>query len=122
LFPGSSHANTDALLLRARERFGARRWVVSDGAAPVWFLDETGAPDSIPTPTIREVSPTGSGDVMLAAILHAHLRLGQSWRDAVAWAVPLAAANAAHPGIAEFPLEIILAMSFAKPLSPRFYS
>ncbi|MBM3852199.1 MAG: hypothetical protein FJ399_03495 [Verrucomicrobia bacterium] len=122
LFPGSPAADTAALLLRARERFLAQRWVVSDGAAPVWFLDDTGAPHSIPTPAIREVSPTGSGDVMLAAILHAYFHQAMSWREAVAWAVPLAAANAAHPGIAEFPLEINLAMSFAKPLSPRFYS
>jgi 1-phosphofructokinase len=91
------------LLRRARDRFRVRRWAVTDGAAPVTFIDEHNDPEVIPTPVVRQVSATGSGDVMLACVLHARFRLGLSWRDAVAWSLPWAAANAAHPAIAEFP-------------------
>jgi fructose-1-phosphate kinase PfkB-like protein len=56
---------------------------------------------------VRQVSPTGSGDVMLAGVLFARLHHGMSWRDAVAWSLPYAAANAAHPGVAEFPLPTV---------------
>jgi hypothetical protein len=40
---------------------------------------------------------------MLACTLFGRFHRGLSWRDAVAWSLPYAAANAAHPGIAEFP-------------------
>ena len=91
------------LLHLARDRFRARRWAVTDGRAPVWFAGEVGDPESIPLPRVIEVSPTGSGDVMLACVLHGRFNRGLSWRDAVAAALPYAAANAAHAGIAEFP-------------------
>ena len=40
---------------------------------------------------------------MLACVLHARFHRGLTWRDAVAWSLPYASANAAHPGVAEFP-------------------
>jgi sugar/nucleoside kinase (ribokinase family) len=55
---------------------------------------------------VREVSPTGSGDVLLAGLLHARFQLGRTWPEALAFALPLAAANAAHEGVAEFPLNL----------------
>jgi fructose-1-phosphate kinase PfkB-like protein len=61
------------------------------------------APETILTPKVRQVSATGSGDVMLAGILHARFHRGLSWKDSVVASLPAAAANAAHPGIAEFP-------------------
>ena len=57
----------------------------------------------ITPPRVDEISATGSGDVLLACILHARFTRGLSLADAVAFALPYAAANAAHPGIAEFP-------------------
>jgi hypothetical protein len=42
--------------------------------------------------------------VLLAALLAGWCGRGLSFAAAVAAALPLAAANAAHPGIAEFPL------------------
>lgn len=92
------------LLRRARDRYRARRWAVTDGPAPVWFIGEHSDPETIFPPRVQEVSATGSGDVMLACVLHARFYQGLSWRDAVAWSLPLAAANAAHAGVAEFPL------------------
>lgn len=91
------------LLLKFRDRGGALRWTVSDGPGPVWFLADHNDPETITGPVVREVSATGSGDVMLACTLFGRFHRGLSWRDAVAWALPYAAANAAHPGIAEFP-------------------
>jgi 1-phosphofructokinase/tagatose 6-phosphate kinase len=83
-----------------------RRWVVSDGPGAVWFRDEHGAPASVLPPPVREVSATGSGDVLHAVLLAALFLDGQSLPAAVARAIPFAAANAAHAGIAEFRLPI----------------
>lgn len=105
LFPPADHKLAGGeLLRRARDRHRPLRWAVSDGGAPVWFMAEHHDPESIPAPSVREVSATGSGDVMLACILYARFHRGLSWRDAVAWSLPYAAANAAHPGVAEFSL------------------
>jgi fructose-1-phosphate kinase PfkB-like protein len=90
-------------LKEARGRFRALSWVVTDGGGPVSFVDAEGSAGTVTPPAIREVSPTGSGDVLLACILHARTRLGLPLGEALAFAAPFAAANAAHPGIAEFP-------------------
>jgi fructose-1-phosphate kinase PfkB-like protein len=51
---------------------------------------------------VREISATGSGDVLFAVVLHGLFVNGASLRKALERALPLAAANAAHPGVAEF--------------------
>ncbi|MBI5692698.1 MAG: hypothetical protein HZC55_21680 [Verrucomicrobia bacterium] len=80
----------------------ATRWVVTDGPNPVRLWDSTGY-RSLRPPEVRELSPTGSGDVLLACLIDALFRRDQTLDEAVAFALPRAAANAAHPGIAEFP-------------------
>jgi 1-phosphofructokinase len=80
-----------------------RRWVITNGPAPVRLREPPGPEVSLVPPHVDQVSPTGSGDVLFACILHALYRGGASLRDAVTFALPFAAANAAHPGIAEFP-------------------
>jgi fructose-1-phosphate kinase PfkB-like protein len=80
-----------------------RRWIVSDGPRQLWLRDEHGTTSTFTPPVVREVSATGSGDVLLACILHGWINLGFSTAAAVQFALPYAAANAAHPGIAEFP-------------------
>jgi len=85
-------------------RYPVAAWIISDGAKPVWCALKDGTTTTLRPPPIREVSATGSGDVLLAALLHAHFNLGQPWPEALAYALPLASANAAHEGIAEFPL------------------
>ena len=88
----------------AVRRFGTvARWIVSDGARTVWVRDEHGEEHTLTPPLVREVSPTGSGDVLLACVVHAWCGRGRPLLDAVKFALPYAAANAAHPGIAEFP-------------------
>lgn len=79
-------------------------WIISDGPKPVWCALNDGTTATLRPPPVREVSPTGSGDVLLAALLHFHFGLGQPWPDALGSALPLASANAAHEGIAEFAL------------------
>jgi fructose-1-phosphate kinase PfkB-like protein len=101
LSPGAS-GNTEANLRSALSRWNALNWIISDGPNPVWHAGRSSAPSCQVPPEVRVVSPTGSGDVLLACLLHARLNLGQSWDQALAYALPQAAANAAHPGIAEF--------------------
>jgi fructose-1-phosphate kinase PfkB-like protein len=97
-------ATTPDALAAARHRWPVRRWVITSGPGEVWYLDESGAAGKLLPPPVVEVSATGSGDVLLAGILAGWVARGQPLPDAVAAALPLAAANAAHPGIAEFPL------------------
>jgi len=48
-------------------------------------------------PAIREVSPTGAGDVLFACVLHGLVNRGRALAEAVAEAMPFAAAKAAAP-------------------------
>ena len=83
------------------DRLPVKRWIVTDGPRPVHFASHQQTFQVIP-PTITEVSPTGSGDVFLAACL------AEDWTDETDWparlgrAVFLSSRNAAHPGVAEF--------------------
>lgn len=104
--PTENRVSSGELLRHARDKFRILRWAISDGPAPVWFANETSDPETISGPRVRQASATGSGDVMMACVLHARYHQGKSWRDAVAWSLPFAAANAAHPGVAEFPLPL----------------
>jgi fructose-1-phosphate kinase PfkB-like protein len=87
----------------ALSRWPVLRWVVTDGPNAVAFRDGRDAEaTTIQPPTVREISPTGSGDVLFAAVLHSLFVRRESLRKALERALPLAAANAAHPGVAEF--------------------
>jgi 1-phosphofructokinase len=81
----------------------ARRWIVTNGPAAVQIRDRDGSLASATPPAVREISATGSGDVLFAAMLHGLEMGGMSLPEAVKFALPYAAANAAHPGVAEFP-------------------
>ena len=80
-----------------------KRTIITDGPGSVRIREGTAPVESFTPPAIREVSPTGSGDVLLACVLEALLVRKLPLRAAVVFAIPYAAANAAHPGIAEFP-------------------
>ncbi len=80
--------------------------VVTDGPRMIHTRDRHGVVGSFTPPRVREVSPTGSGDVFLAVVIEALVLRGLSLGDAVAASIPYAAANAAHSGIAEFPLPL----------------
>ncbi|HKB90273.1 MAG TPA: hypothetical protein VKC60_07120, partial [Opitutaceae bacterium] len=53
-------------------------------------------------PVVKELSATGSGDVLFACVLHALFQSKMSLTEAVAYALPFAAANAASAGVADF--------------------
>lgn len=81
----------------------AKRWVVTNGPGTVQVRDVDGSLTSLVPPVVEEVSATGSGDVLLACVLHGLCTRGMRLAEAVSFALPYAAANAAHPGVAEFP-------------------
>jgi 1-phosphofructokinase len=83
-----------------------RRVIITDGPRTVNARDEDGTVVTFTPPTIREISPTGSGDVLLACVLEALFLRRLPLKLAVAFAMPYAAANAAHPGVAEFSLPL----------------
>lgn len=77
--------------------------IVTDGPRAVRVRDRDGSVREFIPPAIREVSATGSGDVLLACVIEAMFVRKLPLGAAVACAIPYAAANAAHAGIAEFP-------------------
>jgi len=113
LLPGPGSAAKDepfsTHLSEALARTRVKAWIVSDGGGPVWLADHTSPPRQFNPPTVTLVSPTGSGDVLLACLLHGHFQRTLSLTDALTFALPYAAANAASPGIAEFDLSNLLA-------------
>lgn len=102
--PGA--ADVAARLQQASATLPVQTWIVTDGPGSLWFARSGEAPREFRPPVLREVSPTGSGDVFLAALLHGHWHLGLAWPEAIAHALPYAAANAAHPGVADFELPL----------------
>lgn len=104
LAPASGEPSLAVRLAVARERWSASAWIVTHGSGSVWAQSVTGPACEFTPPSIREISPTGSGDVLLACFLHAHYVLGRDLLSALQWALPFASANAAHAGVAEFPL------------------
>lgn len=91
-------------LIAALARWPARAWIVTDGPRPVWFAEHGGTPASVMPPAVAEASSTGSGDVLHACLLHAVFHHRQTLSAALRLAIPYAAANAAHPTVAEFSL------------------
>lgn len=95
-------------LSAACREWPVRRWIITDGPRPVWFAarDEKSPsapalPSSLQPPAIREISPTGSGDVFFAVALHNLANRHFSLAKAVADAIPCASANASNSSIAE---------------------
>jgi 1-phosphofructokinase len=81
-----------------------QRWVISDGPANVIFCEKSDAqPAILYPPKVDEISATGSGDVLFASLLHGLFGRQLSLSEALKPAIILAAANAAHAGVAEFP-------------------
>jgi Fructose-1-phosphate kinase and related fructose-6-phosphate kinase (PfkB) len=93
----------DALAAAVR-RWPVRAWVITDGPNPVGIASPTRPPTLLTPPPIKEISATGSGDVLFACILHFLYGQGLTLFEAVSFALPFASANAADPGIAEFNL------------------
>lgn len=84
--------------------FAVKNWVISDGPGSVWVLVEGKSPVQLAPPPIKEVSPTGSGDVLFACVLHNLIANEQPLVESVRLSLPYASANAAHKGVADFDL------------------
>lgn len=104
LAPGKKNEPIDMRLSSMASTSPVHSWIVSDGENPVWLAERGTNPQSFQPPVITPVSPTGSGDVLLACLLHARHHLHQPMASALVTALPYAAANAAHPDIANFDL------------------
>ncbi|HTQ30981.1 MAG TPA: PfkB family carbohydrate kinase [Opitutaceae bacterium] len=101
--PHLRRAPVSSRLRQVCRRWPVQAWIVSDGPKPVWLIEKNSLrPVALAPPRVREVSPTGSGDVLLACTLYAWLHRGAPLADALAFALPYAAANAARPDVAEF--------------------
>lgn len=98
------HDPREALVQFAREHPNVKRWVITAGSDPVLGLEEGGHPFEAKPPLVEVVSPVGCGDVLLAGLLHGLAHGNPSLAEALQEALPLAAANAASPGIADFAL------------------
>jgi 1-phosphofructokinase len=94
-------------LQAARQRWQVEAWIITDGPREIWCADGRDSPRVFQPPKVHEVSPTGSGDVFFACVLHALTQMKVNLAEAVAYAIPFAAANAAHPGVAEFDLNLL---------------
>jgi fructose-1-phosphate kinase PfkB-like protein len=95
--PAARRASVAARLHRACERWPVQRWIITDGPRPVWLVKKnSAAPACLAPPRVREVSATGSGDVLLACVLHALLQRNATLVKAVALALPVAAASASR--------------------------
>jgi fructose-1-phosphate kinase PfkB-like protein len=105
LFPESQRVQPVAERLNAAlDRWAVKAWVVTDGPRPLWYAERRMVPASIMPPTVAEVSPTGSGDILHACLLHAIFHHRHPLPEALRRAMPYAAANAAHVTVADFPL------------------
>ncbi len=83
----------------ARLHDGGARWaIVTDGAEPAVFQSGDLARRVFPPPIARRVHPIGSGDALLAGLLHAMPRGPEA---AVAFAMACGAHNASRPEVAK---------------------
>lgn len=99
-------------LRRTSESYSVNQWVVSDGGGDIWYIERGSDPRSIKPAEIKEISPTGSGDVLFAGILDGVLNRGFDLTRSIKFGASLASASAALPGIADFPdSEIAQALS-----------
>lgn len=103
-FSETSDERMPELLEAVSARHEAGQWIVTDGPNVIWFCEKGAAPESLLPPVTKEASQTGSGDVFLAGLIHATFVQKRGLKDAVAFALPLAAANAASGEVATFDL------------------
>ncbi|MCC5790380.1 MAG: hypothetical protein JJT75_12145 [Opitutales bacterium] len=79
--------------------------IVTDGSRSLSGWNADGPRWTFAPPKIsKQISPTGSGDVFLAALLHFWQPAQGNLETAAREAARYGAANAAHPDVAEFPL------------------
>lgn len=106
--PPPGETSPAARLALAQARYAAQAWIVTSGGESIWLRSADVSAREFSPSRVQEVSATGSGDVLLACLVHARHVLALDLPHALAWALPFAAANAAHAGIAEFDLTNVI--------------
>jgi 1-phosphofructokinase family hexose kinase len=91
---GSELPSLPAMMDAAREtvRKGVRYCIITDGAHPFAAASREGVWSVVP-PEVNAVNPTGSGDCLVAGVLHGLLQ-GWSFADALAFGAAAGSANA----------------------------
>ena len=96
---------TAQALRRLRKMSPVGTWVVTDGARRISSIQTDGTLLELEPAQVREVSPTGCGDTLLAVLL-AEWELRGDFGAALAEAAACATASAGQSGIGEFPLPV----------------
>ncbi|MEX0322598.1 MAG: 1-phosphofructokinase family hexose kinase [Puniceicoccaceae bacterium] len=105
LLPESAEAPARDLVAKLRSYSPVQNWIITDGPGSVLAdFSNQGTYELIPA-VIEEVSPTGSGDTFLAALLDAWIR-GLNPEIILCHAASCATASAASPGIGDFPIPV----------------
>nr|WP_238710659.1 PfkB family carbohydrate kinase [Oceanipulchritudo coccoides] len=105
IYPEAEKLSLLEAITHAKKSSPVRNWIVTDGPRSIAAVFESGDKFEIVPAKIKEVSPTGSGDSFLAAILNKWPANGK-YTDALAFASACATANAASSGIGDFPLPV----------------
>jgi len=101
LYPWAENQPLTDVLVRLNRESPVQNWIITDGANPIMAsLYQSGVHQVTPA-KIREVSPTGSGDTFLAALLS---KWDAGFTNALAFAAACATANAASEHIGDFEL------------------
>jgi fructose-1-phosphate kinase PfkB-like protein len=105
LFPGKESEPTVDVITGVKKSSPVRNWIITDGPRAIICVIEAGTTLTLTPAPIKEISPTGSGDTFLAALLNKWPE-GGDLREALAFAGACATASAASPGIGDFPLPL----------------
>lgn len=90
-------------------------WVITDGPDAIYAAEAGKDLWRFYPPRVKQLSPTGSGDVLLAGLVRFYLTEKQPLTQSLLRAVPYAAANAADAGVARFPEEAIKSLKLPLP-------
>ncbi|HEU5079700.1 MAG TPA: PfkB family carbohydrate kinase [Opitutaceae bacterium] len=113
--PGQKARPMNERLNDAIARWPVLNWIVTDGPGPVWYGGKDMPAAEIDPIPVEEVSATGSGDVLLACVLEGLVNRQLPLGEALTFALPYAAANAADAGVAEFELNNLPAPRSVQP-------
>ena len=102
-WPKLADLSTPEALRRLRSGSPVGHWVVTDGPGTVYAVRKEGPITGLQPAAVRQVSPTGCGDTLLAVLI-ARWRNGEAFEEALSEALACATASAAQTGIGGFPL------------------
>ncbi len=105
LLPDSGGMPLVEVLKLLHQNSPVQNWIITDGPQMIVAKFSNGDIFEIIPATITEVSPTGSGDTFLAAMLDGWIR-NMDREQMLTHAAACATANAASPNIGDFPIPV----------------